>query len=69
MTVMSQYMKNTEDGVKALYRQPTKLTAKLPMQHKVVGERYDVYEYSIHNKKVYYHFLHFLTPETKQLKH
>lgn len=52
-----------------MYRQPTRLTAKLPMQQKVVGTHYDVYEYSIHNKKVYYHFLHFLTPETKQLKH
>lgn len=52
-----------------MHRQPTRLTAKIPMQQKVVGEHYDVYEYSIHNNKVYYLFLYFLTPEKKQLKY
>lgn len=52
----------------ALFRQPSKLTAKLPMQQKVVGEHFDVYEYSIINNKVYYFFLYFDRPETFKLK-
>lgn len=51
-----------------MHRQPSKLTAKIPFEQKVVGEHYDVYEYSIHNNKVYYHFLYFIRPEIKQLK-
>lgn len=52
-----------------LFRQPSRLTAKIPMQQKVLGEHYDLYQYQIINKKVYYTFLYFIRPEDKQLKH
>lgn len=48
-----------------IHHQPTKLTAKIPMEQKVIGEHYDLYQYQIINNKVYYTFLYFVRPENK----
>lgn len=48
-----------------MYRQPSRLTAKIPMEQKVIGEHYDLYQYQIINNKVYYTFLYFVRPENK----